>query len=123
MNTNNSYAGHSLNLQEHGIMPLHMERQVNTEWEKFMHSGHDASYIVRKRALLLDLWNMELPCDSSALRFFLSKEEKLSKNYKDYAQKEFLKEVSEENNFWHSKENLASQKNSGWTWDCPATVQ
>ena len=118
-----SISQHVLNIQENGFMSLRMESPVDIEWEKTMHSGHDAFYIIRKRALLLDLWNMELPCETYASYSSLSKEEEISKNYKDYSQKEFLKEICEDTELWYADENLPFKKDNSWQWDCPATIQ
>ncbi len=123
MNINNNQIKHSFNIQENGLMPLRMETPINTEWEKCMHSGHDALYILRKRALLLDLWNMELPSAVSFVSEPMNAEEEISHKYREYAQKEFLKEICEEQDSWYADESLFSKKDASWSWDCPSTIQ
>jgi len=123
MDINNNDRAHSFNLQEHSFLSSHIHNHISTEWENSMHVGHDASYIIRKRSLLLDLWNMELPCTISFMSSSLSKEEENAKNYRDYAQKEFLKEVIEDKESWYVDEALPPKKDHNWNWDCPATIQ
>lgn len=123
MDMNDTCLSHSFNLQEHGLMSLYMQSHINTEWEKTMHSGHDAFYIIRKRALLLDLWNMEISFEMTSAVSPLNKEEENSKKYREYAQREFLKEVSEEKNSWDLDMDSLPKKDTAWNWDCPTTIQ
>ena len=123
MDINDNDAGAVFSLQEHGLMSLRMQNNINTEWENSMHSGHDAFYIVRKRSLLLDLWNMQIPSESFVYTSPLSVEEELAKNYREFAQREFLKEVSEDKDSWYADVDPLSNKDNAWNWDCPKTIQ
>lgn len=98
------------------------------EWKNEIFYSHDAPYILRKRALLHDLCQLEAPCEATWKEAMLCDDMLTDKtkafNYQyDFLQEPLKSNETFENTNWEFEDDFSYSIDNNWYLDCNMTVQ